>query len=243
MQTKLLERFSRNILLDEVDISGQNAICNSSVLVIGGGGLASFVLPLLVSNGVGEIAIYDDDKISISNLPRQVIFTEKQIGKFKVDCIKKYLQYRNSACKIDVFSKKFAEIDISKFSCIVDLTDSYQSRILANRMSIECKKPFFTGSVQGFAGQVYSFANHLEGMPCYECLFVDIDENSCQTCETAGVFAPAVGVVGGLVASNILKYLAGTKLDFNEIMLLNLLGEIRKTRLKQDLNCQCNKTK
>jgi molybdopterin/thiamine biosynthesis adenylyltransferase len=239
MHGKLLERFSRNILLDEIDITGQVKFANSSALVIGGGGLASFVLPLIVSNGVGEITIYDDDKVSSSNLPRQVIFTEKQVGKFKVDCIKKYLQERNSTCEIEVFRQKFTRIDISKYSCIIDLTDSYQSRILSNRLALEFKKPFFTGSTQGFVGQVYSFANHLNGMPCYECLFSEIDESSCQTCENAGVFAPAVEIVGGFIAANVLKYLAGITVDFEEILLLNLLENFKKTKLTKDSNCQC----
>ena len=239
MHGKLLERFSRNILLDEIDITGQVEFANSSVLVIGGGGLASFVLPLLASNGIGEITIYDDDKISSSNLPRQVVFTEKQIGKFKVDCIKKYLQERNSNCKIEVFPQKLTTVDISKFSCIVDLTDSYQSRILSNRLALEFAKPFFTGSAQGFVGQVYSFANHLKDMPCYECLFSEIDESSCQTCENAGVFAPVVEIVGGFITANVLKYLAGINVDFQEILLLNLLESFKKTKLTKDLKCQC----
>jgi molybdopterin/thiamine biosynthesis adenylyltransferase len=241
MQTKLLERYSRNILLNEIDIKGQAGICDASVLVIGAGGLASFVLPLLASSGVGRITIYDDDKVSVSNLPRQVIFTEKNVGKYKVDCVKKYLQERNSACKIDVFREKFQEIDISKYSCIVDLTDSYQSRKLANAVAMKYKKPFFTGSAQGFVGQVYSFANHLDNMPCYECLFSEIDEQSCQTCENAGVFPPVVEIIGGFIAANILKHLAGINVDFQEIMILDLFKGFKTAKLTKDVNCKCKR--
>lgn len=242
MNGKLLTRYSRNILLDEIDIKGQVAAFESSIFVVGCGGLASFVLPIITAFGIGNITIYDDDKVSSSNLPRQIIFTEKDIGKYKVDCTEKYLRARNSLCQIDTHRTKYTARDISKYDCIVDLTDSYQSRVLMNRESLKYKRPFFTGSAQGFTGHIYSFANHQEDMPCYECLFSEIDEVSCQTCENSGVFPPVVAIVGGYIATDIIKYITGIKLDFTEFLSIDLLGNSKKIRLTKDTQCQCIKS-
>lgn len=241
MNGKLLERYSRNVLLNEIDIKGQVSAFESSVLFVGCGGLASFVLPTICAFGIGNVTIYDDDKVSPSNLPRQVIFTEKDIGKYKVDCTEKYLKARNKLCQINVHRKKYANEDISGYDCIVDLTDSYRSRISVNRESLKYKKPFFTGSAQRFTGHIYSFANHQANMPCYECLFPEIDESSCQTCEDAGVFPPVVEIVGGYISANIIKYITGINLDFTEFLSIDLLGNNKKIKLTKDTDCQCTK--
>lgn len=244
-----LEKYSRNILLDEIDIKGQKNICNSSIMCIGCGGLAAFTLPLLVANGISKIGIIDFDTIEISNLPRQILFTEKDIGKYKVDVAKNHLHELNSNCAIDTFrSNHEIAIDIlQKYDAIVDLTDSKTSRLFANSLSITHKKPFFTGAAIGFQGHVYSFGNHLQGNPCYECLFGSEDSvNICKadeqkTCGNSGVFAPAVSAVGSMIAGEILKYFAGINVDFTRFLFLDFLTSNRSIKMIKDPQCQCSK--
>lgn len=274
-----LEKYSRNILLDEIDIKGQEEICNSSILCIGCGGLASFTLPLLVASGIKKIGIVDFDTIDISNLPRQIMFTERDIGKYKVDVAKEYLQKLNPHCTIEIFKNNhtIAKNIIKNYDAIADLTDSKASRTFANQLSLQYKKPFFTGSAIGFQGHVYSFGNHLPHKPCYECLFgEDVNENdeqcstkhknsivedyinntfqlrkqifeenlnqtaSPQTCGNSGVFPPIVATVGSMIASEILKHLAGIPLNFTTFLLLDLLSHNRQIKLVKDPSCQCS---
>lgn len=235
-------RYSRTMLLDEINIAGQENICNSSLVVVGCGGLASFVLPTLVACGVKKITIIDFDKIEISNLPRQVIFNENDIDKHKVLVAKDYLSKINSNCEIDAIVENHEVLcDVKNYDAIVDLTDSVTSRYNSNKVSIQNKKPFFTGSAIGFKGHVYSFANHLENFPCYECLFPDDSSDDCQTCANAGVFSPIVEIVGGFVSSNILKHFAKIKVDFEEFLIIDLLSKTKKIKLNKDLQCQCCK--
>ena len=233
-------RFSRNILLNEIDFQGQERICQVSILCIGCGGLANHILPILVASGVGRVGIVDFDIISDSNLPRQTVFMESDIKKNKVASMKDFLELRNSKCVIDIFYEKSQEIifDIAKnYDIIIDSTDSLASRIASNRACIQFEKPFFTGASQGFVGHVYSFANHLKGFPCYECLFSEIVENE-KTCENSGVFPPIVQITGGFIASNVLKYIVGINLDFTEFLIFDILGNNRKINFLKESKCK-----
>lgn len=239
-----LERFSRNILLNEIDVSGQEKICNSKILCIGCGGLASFVLPLLVASGVKKIGIIDFDTIEKSNLPRQIVFNENNIKKPKIKEMQKFLQERNSLCDIKIFNGEhtIAPNIIQDYDCIADLTDSLESRLFCNKLTFEHQKPFFTGSAQGFIGHVYSFGNHLENLPCYECLFGEIKSNEI-TCENSGVFPPTVEIIGGFITSNILKYFIGIPIDFTQFLLLDTLSPsfIKSIKMNKEINCICYK--
>lgn len=237
-----IEKFSRNILLNEIDISGQQKICNASVLVVGCGGLAAFVLPLLVAGGVKRLCIIDYDTVTISNLPRQIMFKEEDIGKLKVEVSKDFLRARSSVCEIKAIkgNHEFITSIIDNYDCIVDLTDALESRLFCNELALQKKKPLFTGAAQGFVGHVYSFANHLNDFPCYECLFGNVKDVG-QTCENSGVFSPIVEIVGGFIVSNILKYFAGIPLNFSQFLFLDLLGEHRSIKMIKDLQCSCCK--
>jgi molybdopterin/thiamine biosynthesis adenylyltransferase len=237
-----LEKYSRNILLDEIDIEGQGGICKASIVVLGCGGLASFVLPILVSCGVKSLVIIDFDTVSLSNLPRQIMFQEADIGKKKVEIAKSFLQKLNQNCEIIAVNGNHELLETFKCDAIVDLTDSAASRYHSNFVSIGQKKPFFTGSAIGFEGHVYSFANHKFAFPCYECVFPRTEEvlKQEQSCANMGVFPPIVEIIGGFIASNILKYFAKMEVDFHEFLYFNLIKGNRKIRINQDKKCQCN---
>lgn len=242
-----IERFSRNILLNGIGIDGQKKICDASVVCVGSGGLASHVLPILVSCGLGKLTIIDFDVIAQSNLPRQTMFCEKDIGLNKVDCAKKFLLERNSSCHIEAICGNGADFlaNVAKnYDAVLDLTDSLTSRLHSNKVSLECGKPFFTGSVRGFAGHVYSFGNHITSpqMPCYACLFGDIDEQSVTKMQGLGVFPPMVEIIGGFISSNVLRYFAGIDLDFQEFLIFDVMNGNKKTKILKDTQCKaCGK--
>ena len=241
------ERFSRNILLEGVGLGGQEKICSSSVACVGSGGLASHVLPILASCGIEKLAIIDFDEIAQSNLPRQTMFCEQDIGLKKVDCAKKFLLERNSSCQIEEICENgtdYLHKIAQNYDVILDLTDSLASRLNSNKVCLEFQKPFFTGSARGFAGHVYSFGNHLKSnqLPCYACLFEDISEQEVTQMQGLGVFSPIVEIIGGFIASNVLKYLAGMKLDFQEFLVLDVINGNKKTKILKDTQCKaCGK--
>ena len=237
-----LQQYSRNILLDEIDIAGQKGICRASVVVVGCGGLASFVLPLLVSCGIRRLIIIDFDVIDVSNLPRQIMFCKKDVGKKKVEIAKIFLQKLNQNCKIVAIDDNHNALkSVENYDAIIDLTDSAPSRYHSNLVSLKGKKPLFTGSAIGFEGHVYSFANHLaKNFPCYTCVFPKTKEilNQEQNCGNMGVFPPVVEIIGGFIASNVLKYFAKIEVDFHEFLYFNLLKGNRKIRINKDPQCQ-----
>ena len=220
-------------------------------------------MPLLVANGIKKIGIIDFDTIELSNLPRQIMFTEKDIGKYKVEVTKEYLQKLNPNCTIEIFNNNHtvAKNIIENYDAIADLTDSKASRIFANRLALQHKKPFFTGSAIGFKGHIYSFGNHLPNKPCYECLFSEESNDSIktstqlrkqvceknynkieppQTCGNSGVFSPIVATVGSMIASEILKHFAGIPLNFTTFLLLDFLTNNRSIEMVIDPKCQCS---
>jgi molybdopterin/thiamine biosynthesis adenylyltransferase len=236
-------RFSRNILLNGIGIKGQEIFCSSSIVCVGSGGLASHVLPILASCGIGKLAIIDFDEIAPSNLPRQTMFREQDIGLKKADCAKKFLLERNSSCQIEAICENGANVlhkIVQNYDIILDLTDSLASRLNSNNVSLLHKKPFFTGSARGFAGHIYSFGNHLKSnqIPCYACLFNDIPEQEVTQMQGLGIFPPIVEIIGGFVAANVLKYLAGMKLDFQEFLILDVINGNKKTKILKDTKCK-----
>ena len=242
------ERFSRNVLLNGIGFDGQAKILNSSVACVGSGGLASHVLPILASCGVGKFAIIDFDEIASSNLPRQTMFREQDLGLKKADCAKKFLLERNSSCKIEAICENGGNAlhNIAQnYDVILDLTDSLASRLNSNKVSLEFQKPFFTGSARGFAGHVYSFGNHINSQktPCYACLFDDISEKEVTQMQGLGVFPPIVEIIGGFISANVLKYLAGIELDFQEFLILDIINGNKKTKILKDTQCKaCGKS-
>lgn len=242
-----LEQYSRTILLKEVGFEGQVLISKASVLVIGAGGLGSAVLPFLVSTGIFKVGIIDYGKLELSNLQRQILFKHKDIGKAKVNLAKDFLQNLNSEVKVETFEienstdnyEQIKEIALN-YDAIVDLTDTFESRINSNKLAIFLKKPFFTGACVGFNGHVYSFAGYLPEIPCYVCLFGE-EQSDAQTCENSGIFPPCAGVVGSLIAVEILKFFAVSNYkNFGKFILIDFLKEtqFKEIRIKKDTKCK-----
>lgn len=212
-----LLRYSRHILLDELDVAGQEAILAGRVLVIGAGGLAHPALSYLVSSGVQHITIVDDDRIELSNLSRQFWFTDSDVGQHKVSVLSKRLHQLNPQAQIQpVVARANALLLqqlIESVDLVLDCTDNYFSRSLINRVCLQLHKPLISASALVFSGQlaVYDF-RHGQG-PCYQCLFSGEINDQAASCAKHGVFSPLLGMMGSAQASEALQLLAGIHPD------------------------------
>lgn len=206
-----MERYKRQINLPEVGTTGQQKLINAKVLVVGAGGLGCAVLPYLVSAGVGKIGIIDEDKVDISNLQRQVLYTETSVGNSKVEAASNHLKNMNSGVEIKTYneflSAKNAFSVINEYDIVIDATDNLPTRYLINDACVLLDKPFVYGSVYRFEGQVSVF-NYQNG-PTYRCLFKENNHKPIN-CEEAGTLGTTVGLIGMMQANEVLKFILKT---------------------------------
>lgn len=204
-----MSRFQRQILLPEVGADGQNFLANSKVLIVGAGGLGNPALQYLVSMGVGEIGVVDGDTVRSSNLHRQVLFSERDIGLSKVKSIERVYSERKEPVKIipyPFFLQKAAALELfPKYDVIVDGTDNFQAKLLINDVSLVLSKPVVYGAISKFEGQVSVFWK-TKG-PCYRCLVPDVPKAKIQDCAQAGVIGAVPGIVGSIQAIETFKVL------------------------------------
>jgi len=198
-------------MLPQLDYEGQRKINQSSVLIIGAGGLGSPVALYLASSGVGKINIADFDQVELSNLQRQIIHSTNDIGHDKVDSAKQKLKAINPETDVVTINHKLDEEELREYvkSCdaVIEASDNFESRFLTNRICVEEKTPLISGSAIRFEGQLSTFRLDQKDSPCYHCLFKESEE-ATETCTQSGVFSPIVGVIGSLQACEALKVLA-----------------------------------
>lgn len=209
-----LQRYARHIMLEPVGGDGQEQLLASHVLVIGAGGLGSPVLEYLAAAGVGRLTILDHDRVSLSNLQRQVIHGIADIHRPKVDSARDRIAALNPDVTVRTVPEAVSEgTPLSLFEdvdLVLDCTDSFAARRLINRKCIAAKVPWVSAALQGFEGQIAVYAGHLPDQPCFECLFPE--EPSAEdllTCAEAGVLGATAGVIGTLQATEALKVLLG----------------------------------
>lgn len=246
MKDNELLRYSRHILLPQIDIEGQEKIGNSKVVLIGLGGLGSVISMYLASAGIGRIVLIDHDKVEISNLQRQIIFQTKDIGKKKAVVARKVLQELNPNVKIDICSERVqrcsAEL-IKDASVYIDATDNFETRFFLNELSLENSIPLVSGAAVRFEGQISVF-NLRADSPCYHCLFDSSDYASEDNCSTSGVISPLLGVVASMQVIEALKIIAdfGKTLDGRLMLYDSQLVEWTTLKLKKDPECDtCKK--
>lgn len=211
-----LLRFQRNILLAEVGREGQLALSRARVLIVGAGGLAAPVAMYLAAAGVGTLGLVDHDRVELSNLQRQILYGEGQVGSLKVAAAAVSLGRLNRDIEVEthclMLSSNNADL-IADYDIVVDCTDNFAVRYVINDACLALGKPFVYGSVYRFEGQVSLFrpgAVSLEGLPfpCYRCLYKEVSA-VIPNCREAGVLGAVVGVIGSLQAVEVLKYLLG----------------------------------
>ena len=247
LSKKQLEKYSRQIILKDIGIVGQNKILKSKVLIVGMGGLGCPVAEFLTRSGIGSIGIIDHDLVSLSNIHRQTLYDEKDLGKFKVKIAKKKLNNINSKTKIDVYNfkldrKKFIKI-VKNYDYIVDGTDNFETKFLINDISLKYKKFLVTGAISKFDGHIFTFDFHNKKNPCLRCFYQEETvSDDILSCEYEGILGTIAGIVGTMQANEILKKIINIGKDLNGyILILDFLNlSFRKVKFNKRKKCICN---
>jgi molybdopterin/thiamine biosynthesis adenylyltransferase len=213
MNDEQLLRYSRHLLLEEIDVEGQEKLLNAHVLIVGAGGLGSAVAPFLAAAGVGRITLMDHDSVDLTNLQRQIMHTEKSVGISKVASAKEFLQNLNSTVQIETIQAKATSqlLDdlLPNIDIVLDCTDNFSTRHLINAACVKKFTPLVSGSALKFDGQVSVFDPRNSSSPCYACIFSPDEQFEEVSCSSMGIFSPLVGIIGAIQAAQALQVLIG----------------------------------
>ena len=213
MDDQQLLRYSRHILLDEIDVPGQARLLAAHALVIGAGGLGSPAAMYLASAGVGRITLVDDDQVDLTNLQRQIMHTTARIGQPKVDSARQALQQINPGIEVIGLAERIEgerlQALVAQADVVLDCSDNFATRHAVNRACVAAAVPLVSGAAIRFDGQVSVFDTRQPASPCYACLFPPERQFDEVQCATMGVFAPLVGIIGTMQAAEALKLVAG----------------------------------
>lgn len=205
-------RYDRQMILPEIGEEGQKKLLNAKVLIVGVGGLGSPIALYLAGAGVGCIGLVDDDVVSISNLQRQVLYSEKELGKSKAVCAAERLSALNSEIKVQPYSTRLTEDNafdiIGEYDMVVDGCDNFATRYLINDICIRQGKPYIYGAICGFEGQVSVF-NFGDRKKSYRDLYPDEEEMKRMPPPPKGVMGITPAVVGSIEATEVLKVIGG----------------------------------
>lgn len=210
MDDHQLLRYSRHVLLPEIDIEGQEKLLSSRILVIGLGGLGSPAAMYLASAGIGHLIFSDDDCVDLSNLQRQILHGTPDIGRSKTESAASRLQALNPDLHYEWIDRRLDEAELTEWVTRVDLvldcTDNLATRFMINRVCVKTQTALVSGAVIRFEGQIAVFDPARPDSPCYNCLYQDVGE-SMDTCSRNGVVAALPGVIGSMQALEAIKYL------------------------------------
>lgn len=208
-----LERYSRQMLLPNIGVNGQNAICNSNIVIIGAGGIGSSTILFLAAAGIGNLLIVDFDDIEISNLHRQIIHDSNSKGMNKAISAVNQVKLLNPTVNVHAYQERLTydnALDvISKCDICIDCTDNVEARYIINDACVLLNKPLISGSAVGMEGQITIFSSKHHG-PCYRCIHPNPSLSACQSCSNAGVLGPVPGLIGCLQAIECIKLLVNT---------------------------------
>lgn len=250
MNDEALLRYSRQIMLPEVDIEGQQSLLNARVLVVGAGGLGSPVALYLAAAGVGAgdkgaLHLADHDEVDLSNLQRQIAHTHERLNQSKVTSAAQAISALNPHTHVVTHPKQLMgeALDelVAGVDVVCDCTDRFSSRFAINRACVQHCVPLVSGAAIRFSGQVSVFDRRQPMAPCYACLYPEGADDEAMSCATSGVLAPLVGVVGSLQAVETLKLLmqVGQTLNGRLLTYDALNAETRTMNIKADPMCPC----
>lgn len=240
-----LDRYARHIVLREIGGPGQVALKEAKVLVIGAGGLGSPVLLYLAAAGVGTIGVIDDDVVDNSNLQRQVIHRDADIGVPKVFSAEAAMKAQNPAIEIRPYNRRLTE-DIAEdlladYDLILEGSDNFETRYLVNRVAAKLGKPVIGGALSQWEGQVSTF-DPARGAPCYQCIFPEAPAPGlAPSCSEAGVVGPLPAIIGGIMATEAVKEITGAGEGLRGRMLIYdaMYAETRVIKTKRREGCAC----
>lgn len=243
MKDEQLLRYSRHIMLPQIDIEGQEKLLAAKVLIAGLGGLGCPVAIYLAATGVGELHIVDRDRVEVSNLQRQILYSDRDLGQEKVSAGARALRAQHPGTKVvpidaslddDSLQGLLDDVDL-----VVDGTDNFAARYAINRACFATATPLVSGAAIRFEAQVSVFDPRDSSSPCYACLYPK-GEDEALNCAENGVAAPLVGMVGSLLALESMKLItgAGEPLVGRVLHIDALTGEFRSFALKRRVDCR-----
>jgi adenylyltransferase/sulfurtransferase len=238
-----IRRYSRHLILPEVGLAGQKKIRATSVLCIGAGGLGSPIAMYLAAAGIGKLGIVDFDTVDYSNLQRQILHTDADVGRSKAQSAKETINALNPNCEVVIHNTRISSENaldlIRPYDIVVDGTDNFPTRYLTNDACVLLKKPNVYGSIFRFEGQASVFAPYLGG-PCYRCLYPEPPPpGMVPSCAEGGVLGVLPGIIGCIQATEILKLAIGKGTSLvGRLMLFNALDmKFRELKLRRDPKC------
>ncbi|MGY5150256.1 MAG: ThiF family adenylyltransferase [Candidatus Nitrosopumilus sp. bin_68KS] len=221
LSPKELDRFSRQVMLEEIGYNGQLKLKNSKVCVVGTGGLGNPITSRLAAMGIGTLRIVDRDVIELSNLHRQTMFDEDDVGQVKVEVAAKKLQKLNPECKIEALAVSVNDYTalevIEGCDVVIDALDSVNARYALNKACVKFGIPFVTGAAVGVSGQAFTVIPNTSA--CYYCMFPDLNEDTMPTCSIEGVHPSILSIVGGIEVAEAVKIIIGKKPSLSEKIL------------------------
>ena len=240
LNKKEIEKFSRQIILRNIGGLGQKKIQEAKVLIIGMGGLGCPAAEFLTRSGVGTLGLVDYDKVGLSNIHRQTLYSEKDINKSKVKISKKKLNEINPKTKISIFDYKIDKVKLNKiiknYDYIIDGTDNFESKFIINDLSLRYKKFLVAGAISKFDGHIFNFDFKIKNNPSLRDFYQEeVVTNDILNCEYDGILGTVSGIVGTIQANEILKKILNIGQNLNGfILILDLLNlNIRRVKLKK----------
>jgi molybdopterin/thiamine biosynthesis adenylyltransferase len=235
MNDQQLLRYSRHILLDDIDIDGQEKFLAAHALIIGAGGLGSPVAMYLASAGVGRITLVDNDSVDLTNLQRQILHTSERVGQAKVSSGKTAMTQINPDIQVIALAERADAARLSQLisdaDVVIDCSDNFATRQAINRACVTHQVPLVSGAAIRFDGQISVFDARDASSPCYACLFPPDREFEEIACSTMGVFAPLVGIIGSMQAAEALKLIAGIGTSLSGFLLMLDARSMEWTRI------------
>ncbi len=234
-------RYARQISLPQIGPDGQKKLNQSSVLIVGAGGLGAPLALYLASAGIGRLGLVDADRVALSNLPRQILYEAGDIGRLKTEAAVDALYDRNPEVKLDIHSLRLnaenAATLIKEYDIIADGSDNFETRLTINAASQRAQKTLVSASVQGFEGQISTFKSYVTG-PCYQCFLGEVVPDNAN-CSAAGVLGPVAGIMACWQGVEIIKELLniGESLSGRLIGYSALSGKVRESYLPKDKSC------
>jgi len=244
MNDDQLLRYSRQIMLPAMDIAGQQALLDASVLIIGLGGLGCPAAMYLAASGVGNLVLADDDKVDLSNLQRQIAHTTASIGMAKTESAARTLAGLNDTVNVEVISSRLEgdalDAAVNAADVVLDCTDNFTARFAINAAAVKYQVPLVSGAAIRMEGLVSVFDSRDAGNPCYQCLYQAGDDVQLS-CSESGVMAPLVGIVGTMQAMEVIKVITGMgKTLVGRLLFIDAQTmQIREMALKKNPACPC----
>ena len=243
MDDQQLLRYSRHILLDELGIEGQEKLLAAHALILGAGGLGSPATLYLASAGIGTLTLVDDDQVDLTNLQRQIMHTERSVGRAKVDSARDALAALNHEVVVRTVARRAgaALLDelVAQADVVLDCGDNFATRQALNAACVRHRKPLVSGAAIRFDGQVSVYDLRRPDSPCYACVFPPTQEVVDEPCAIMGVLAPLVGVIGSIQAAEAIKLICGIGQSLaGRMLMVNIRSaEFTSVRISRQPHC------